>query len=64
MNMGNKMTTDSHSICPGRSHKEKKQDAKANGLWKQMNDEVFEREKDEIIVHIELLMELLQWNTK
>ena len=39
-----------------------KEDAKANGIWKQMNDEEYEREKAEIIVHLELLMELLRKN--
>ena len=59
MKMGKKMITDSHSRGSGRSHKVKKEDAKEIGIWRQMNDEEYEREKDEIIVHIEVLMELL-----
>jgi len=38
----------------------KKEDAKANGIWRQMNDEEYEREKAEIEVHLEVMMELLQ----
>ena len=60
MKMGKNMTTDSHSRGSGRSHKEKEEDAKTNGIWKQMNDEEYEREKAKRIVHLEVLMELLQ----
>ena len=58
------MTTDSHCRGLEKSHKVKKEDAKANGIWRQMNDEEYEREKAKIIVHLEVPMELLQRNEK
>ena len=60
-----KMTVDSHFRGSEKDHnKRKKEDAKANGIWKQLTDEEYEREKAEIAVHLELLMELLQRNKK
>lgn len=58
------MTTDHHCTGPEKSHKVKKEDAKANGIMRQMNDEEYEREKAEIIVHREVMMEFLQRNEK
>ena len=58
------MTTDSHCRGLEKSHKVKKEDAKENGILRQMNDEEYEREKAEIIVHLEVLMEILQRNEK
>lgn len=55
-----KMTTDSHDRGSKRSHKREKEDAKANGIWKQMSDAEYNREKAKIIIHLDLLMELLQ----
>ena len=46
------------------SKRKKKENAKANGIWKQFTDEEYEMEKAEIAVHLELLMEFLQRNTK
>ena len=60
--MEKKITTNSHNRGLGRSHEVKKEYSKENGIWRQMNDEVYEREKDEIIVHLEVLKELLQKN--
>ena len=41
-----------------------KEDAKANGIWRQMTNEDYEREKAEMEVHIEVMMELLQKEKK
>lgn len=63
MKMGKKMTTNSHNKGSEKDHsrrKVKKEDAKANGIWKQLIDEEYERQKAEIIIHLEVLMELLQ----
>ena len=56
------MTGDSHfrGSEKDRSRREKKE----NGICKQLNDEEYERDKAEITVHLELLMELLQRNKK
>ena len=57
------MTTNSHNRGSKKDHskrKVKKEDAKENVIWKQLTDEEYEREKVEIIVHLEVLMELLQ----
>ena len=62
MKMGKKMAISIHIRDSGRSNKVKKEDAKEIGIWKWMNDEEYEREKDEIIVHLEVFMELLQRN--
>ena len=42
----------------------KKENAKVSGICEQLTDEDYEREKAEITVHLELLMELLQKNVK
>ena len=55
-----KMTTDSHCIGSKKSHSRGEEDAKESGIWKQMKDEEYDREKDEIRTHLSLLMELLQ----
>jgi len=41
-----------------------KEDAKANGIWRQMTNEDSEREKVEMEVHIEVMMDLLQKEKK
>jgi len=62
------MTIDSHNrdnIGSEEDHnrrKVKKEDAKANGLQRQLSEEEHEREKVGIVVHLELLMEMLQMN--
>ena len=61
-----KMTGDSHfrSFERDRNRRKKKEDAKANGICKQLTDDEYEQEKAKITVHLELLMELLQRNKK
>ena len=54
------MTIKSHNKGSGGSHKERKENSKENGMWRQLSDEEYEREKDEIKVHLEVMMELLQ----
>ena len=54
------MTIKSHSRGSGGSHKRKIEDAKAKGICRRMTDEEYEREKAEIEVHLEVMMELLQ----
>ena len=60
------MTVDSHFRGSEKDHnrRKKKEDAKANGIWKQLIDEDYEQEKAKITVHLELLMALLQRNKK
>ena len=53
------MTIESHSIGSGGRHKGRKENAKENGIWRQLSDEYYEREKAKIVVHIEVLMDLL-----
>ena len=64
--MEKKMTIEIHkgeSRGSERGHNRKREkDAKANGILKQWTDEEYEKEKSEIAVHLELLMELLQEN--
>ena len=67
--MAKKMTTESHKgesrgSKRGHGRKKEEENAKANGIWKQLTDEKYEREKAEIAVHLELLMKLLQENMK
>ena len=40
----------------------KKEDAKANGIHRQLSEEEYERDKAEVAIHLELLMEMLQMN--
>ena len=54
------MTIESHSRGSGGSHKGRKENAKENGIWRQLSDEEYEREKAEIKFHMEVMMELLQ----
>ena len=66
--MAKEMTTESHKgesrgSERGHSRKEKKY-AKANGIRQQLTQEEYEKEKAEIAVHLELLMELLRENGK
>ena len=66
--MAKEMTTESHKgesrgSERGHSRKEKKY-AKANGIRQQLTQEEYEKEKAEIAVHLELLMELLQENVR
>ena len=60
------MTGDSHFEGPekDRSRRNKKENAKENGICEQLTDKDYEREKAEIKIHLELLMELLQRNMK
>ena len=53
------MAIKSHNRCSAGSHKGRKENAKENGIWRQLSDEYYEREKAEIVVHIEVLMDLL-----
>ena len=53
------MTIESQSRSSGGNHKGRKENAKANGIWRQLSDEEYEREKDEIKFHLEVMMELL-----
>ena len=55
-----KMATDSHRRGSERSHSGKEKDSKANGIWKQMNDEEYEREKAEIRDHLSVLMYMVK----
>ena len=54
------MTIKSHCRGSGGSHKKRKENAKENGTWRQLSDEEYEREKDEIKSCLEVMMELLQ----
>ena len=51
-----KMIVDSHFRSSKKDHsrRKKKENAKANGIWRQLTDEEYEREKVEIAVHLEL----------
>lgn len=66
--MAKEMTTKSHkgeSRGSERDHRRKKEKyVKANGIRQQLTQEEYEKEKAEIAVHLELLMELLQKNMK
>jgi len=53
------MTNKGHRRGSKGSHKRKTEDAKANGICRRMTDEEYEREKAEIEVHLEVMMELL-----
>ena len=54
------MTIESHSKGSGGNHKGRRENDKENGICRIMVDEEYEREKDEIEVHMEVMMELLQ----
>lgn len=66
--MAKEMTTESHkreSIGSEGNHVSmREKDAKENGILKQWTNEEYEKEKAEITIHLELLMELLQENMK
>ena len=47
------MTVESHSKDSGGSHKERKENAKENGIWNKLSDEEYEREKAKIKFHLE-----------
>ena len=51
-----KMTIKSHNRGLGGIHKGRKQNAKENGIWRQLSDEEYEREKAKIKVHLEETM--------
>ena len=53
------MTIKSHVRGSGGSHKRKIEDAKENGICRIMIDEEYERDKVEIEVHLEGMMDLL-----
>ena len=53
------MTIKSHSIGSGGSHKGRKENSKENGIWRKLSDEEYERDKADIKVHLEEMMELL-----
>ena len=42
------MTIESRSKGSRGNHKERKENAKENGIWRKLSDEAYEREKDEI----------------
>ena len=54
------MTSKGHRRGSKGSHTRKTEDAKENGMWRQWSDEEYKREKVEIIVHLDVMMELLQ----
>ena len=54
------MTIEIHSRGSGGSHKGRKENAKANGIWRKLSDEEYQREKAKIKFHLEVMMELLQ----
>ena len=56
----NKMNIESHSRGLEDNQKGRKENAKENDIWRQLSDEEYEREKAEIEVHLEVMMELLQ----
>ena len=60
------MTIYSHFRRSEEDHnrRKKKENAKVSGICEQLTDEDYKREKAEITVHLELLMELLQRNIK
>ena len=60
------MTVNSHFRRSDEDHsrRKKKENAKVSGICEQLKDEEYEREKAEITIHLELLMELLQENVK
>ena len=53
------MTIKSHNKVSGGSHKGRKENSKANGIWRQLSVAKYEREKDEIKVYLEVMMQLL-----
>ena len=59
LNMDKKMTTYSHCRGSKRSHNEKRKSAKENGMWKKMSNEEYHRDKAEIRIHLNSLMELV-----
>ena len=54
------MTIESHSRGSRGNHKGRKENAKVNGICKQLRDEEYEREKVEIKVRLEVMREMLQ----
>jgi len=66
--MAKEMTTKSHKGesrgSEGHHIRRREKDAKENGILKQWTNEEYEKEKAEIEIHLELLMELLQENMK
>ena len=53
------MTIESHSRGLEGSHKMKEEYSKENGIWRKLSDEEYVREKDDIEIHLKVLMELL-----
>ena len=53
------MTSKGHRRGSEGSNTRKTEDAKENGMWRQWSDEEYKREKVEIIVHLDVMMELL-----
>ena len=47
------MSIESHSIISGGNQKERKENAKENGIWRKLSDEEYEREKAKIKVRLE-----------
>lgn len=68
MKIEEKMTTDIHngdnrgSVKDHSRRKVEKEDAKENGIQRQLSEEEYEREKVKIAVHLEILMKMLQIN--
>ena len=48
------MTIESHSRGLEGSHKIKEEYAKADGIWRKLSDEDYEREKAKIEVHLKV----------
>lgn len=64
IDMERMMTSDSHNRGSERDYirGQKEKDAKVNGIQRQLRKEEYEREKDDIVVHLQVLMEMLQRN--
>ena len=56
-----KITVDSHFQRSDEDHngRKMKENSKVSGICEQLTDKEYEREKAEITIHLELLMELL-----
>ena len=60
MEVEKKMIVDNYERYSEGSPKIMKEDAKSNGIRRNMNEEENDRELDEIVRHLGLLMDLLQ----
>ena len=57
-----KVTNDNHDRRSERSHSQRNEDAKVNGIRKRMSDEEFYREIVEMKAQLNVLIELIQKN--